>query len=266
MKLARQAKRWTGRILTPLAEVLFPSVCWATDTPIAPEDLGLSTATRRQIARALSLPYCARCGMTTGPYTANSRKNPCINCARRNLGVTTIARVGTFDLPLSDLVKKLKFQKRWELAAVLAPFMAQAIGMQAQALGLRVDALVPVPLHFRRRSARGFNQAEELALATSRLMGHPMVHALVRTRATHEQSLTLSPAQRRSNLENAFRVRARADVAGQHIWLIDDVCTTGSTLHAAALPFKHLAKDRRPARIHAAVLCVTDHTPAPSPS
>lgn len=258
----RLATRLKRRVLTPVIEVFFPSRCWASDVPVPPEALGLSDSSREAIARGLDMPYCTRCGMTTGPYTANDRRTPCVPCARRNLGVASVARVGTFDPPLSELVKKLKFHSRWELAALLAPFVVQAIERQQAAYGLRIDALVPVALHWRRRFSRGFNQAEEIVLAMHRLKGWPVVHGLRRVRATSEQSLTESVAQRRENLDKAFVGRAGGELAEKHVWLIDDVCTTGATIHAAAMGLRRLPKEERPARVHAAVVCVTDKSVA----
>ena len=52
--------------------------------------------------------------------------------------------------------------------------------------------------------------------------------------------------------------RARRESAGKHVWLLDDVTTTGATLHAAANALRALPGDRRPKSISAAVLCVTD--------
>jgi ComF family protein len=258
MKAAAPIRRWMGRLASPLTDLIFPPQCWATRVPIAAEDLGLASEARLQIARAIALPYCRRCGMTTGPHTAHARGQPCLNCARRNLGVASIARVGTFDPPLSDLVRQFKFHRRWELAALLAPFLVQAINLQTAAHNLPVTTLVPVPLHWRRRMQRGFDQAEELARAAGALAGVRVARALRRIRATHEQSLTQSAAQRAENLRRAF-VPRKVDLAGAHVWLIDDVCTTGATLHAAVQALRSLPRGQRPAAVYAGVLCVTDH-------
>lgn len=250
-------------LVAPVVETVFPSRCWVTDVPISSGDMGLAPDVRRQIAEGIEFPYCARCGMNTGPYTANDRRNRCGQCDQRNLGVATIARVGVFAEPLSTLVKHIKFRKLWELAGLVAPFMVQAIEQQAHRQRTPVDALVPVALHWRRRYSRGFNQAEEIAIAMSRLKGWPVLHALRRVRATVEQSHAQSVTARRENLDRAFEAKMKVDVAGKHIWLIDDVCTTGATIHAAAVAFKRLPKELRPAGIHAAVVCATDRTPIP---
>jgi ComF family protein len=256
----RTAVRFARRVVTPVIETLLPSRCWATDTAITSADHGLSKSAREAIALGLETRYCARCGMGTGPFTRHDRANPCVHCAERQLGVTTIARAGIFAKPLSELVKVHKFSKRWELAELLAPFVVQAIEKQAAEYGLKVDLLVPIPLHWRREMFRGFNQAEEIARAMRKLKGWPMAKAVRRVRGGKQQSLTQSAKQRHENMSEAFAAKPSVNLAGKHIWLIDDVCTTGATIHAAALAIKRLPKELRPARIHAAVVCVTDRS------
>lgn len=93
------------------------------------------------------------------------------------------------------------------------------------------DFVTPVPLHWRRRWSRGFNQAAELAAA----LGLPVVHALGRARPTPSQ--TELPADRRhENVRRAFRTKRRAisRVRGACVVLVDDVRTTGATLEACA--------------------------------
>lgn len=97
-----------------------------------------------------------------------------------------------------------------------------------------VDVLVPVPLHFVRWHARGYNQAELLARALSKGTGVPVVEALRRRRWTRPQAGLRRNARRR-NVEGVFETTARAEgLRGQRALLIDDVCTTGATLEACA--------------------------------
>ena len=89
--------------------------------------------------------------------------------------------------------------------------------------------VVPVPLHRRRRRARGFNQAADLA----QHLGLPVVEALRRRRATQSQT-DLPAAKRHANVRGAFAIRRGVDVAGLRIVLVDDVSTTGATLESCA--------------------------------
>jgi ComF family protein len=260
MKAPRILKHAVGAV----TDVLLPPQCWAGGT--GEVMLGLAAESRDQIARLAAQNYCAFCGLSIGPHEKHDRLNPCGRCGQRLPGPDRLARVGTFREPLVTLVHRLKFGRSWEVAEVVAPFLYQAITHLAEEARLPVDLLVPVPLHWTRRARRGFNQAEELARATARLGGWPTARLLRRTRRTAEQALADSMEQRRDNLRGAFACRAGAgaEAAGQHVWLVDDVTTTGATLNAAVRALRTLPRDRRPASISAAVLCVTDRA-SPEP-
>jgi predicted amidophosphoribosyltransferase len=98
------------------------------------------------------------------------------------------------------------------------------------------DALLPVPLHWRRLWARRFNQSAALARAISDIAGVPVLHgALKRVRATPQQ-VGLSKTERAENVQGAFRVPAeeKPQVAGRRLVLIDDVLTSGATVDTCA--------------------------------
>jgi ComF family protein len=253
----------TPRILQalsgPVVDVVLPQLCWAGGA--GDVTLGLSAGARDQIATLAAQPFCRYCGLSVGPHETHDQKNPCGRCGRREVGVDRIARVGTFSEPLVTLVHRLKFARSWEVAQVLAPFLYQAVLRVAEETHTPVDLLVPVPLHWSRQARRGFNQANEIARETAALSRWPVAPALWRKRRTAEQALTDSVTTRRENLRGAFACRrcASKQVAHKHVWLIDDVSTTGATLHAAAGMLRQLPRDQRPASINAAVVCVTDH-------
>jgi ComF family protein len=242
----------------PVLEVVFPSTCWASGV-MADEVGGFSEAVRMQLAALAAQRYCRHCGLTTGPHTLNDFHNPCGRCGSRDAGVRRTARVGTFSEPLVTLVHRLKFGRSWELAAVLAPYLHRAIAQVAEEGGVTVDALLPVPLHWFRKSRRGFNQAEELARQAAKLGGWQVMCPLRRVRRTAEQARIDAPTKRRENLRGAFICRADRRLAGKHVWIIDDVSTTGATIHAAATAIRKLPRELRPASINAGLICVTDH-------
>ncbi len=98
------------------------------------------------------------------------------------------------------------------------------------------DALVPVPLHWRRNWARRFNQSAVLAAAVSRASGVPIaVGALKRVKATAQQ-VGLTRPQRAANIQGAFRVppERKAAVIGRRLIVVDDVLTSGATVEGCA--------------------------------
>lgn len=95
------------------------------------------------------------------------------------------------------------------------------------------DVIVPMPLHWRKRWRRGFNQAGLLAREIARRTNLPVSHALRRVKHTAAQA-GLTNAKRRENVSGAFRARHKAALAGQRVLLIDDVLTTGATAASCA--------------------------------
>jgi len=106
-----------------------------------------------------------------------------------------------------------------------------------RANAFRVDAIVPVPLHRRRVRERGYNQSALLALVLGREVQLPVLtDALQRDRYTISQ-VRLGWQERRKNVADAFSCIDLC-LAGKDVLLVDDVCTTGSTLEACSIALR----------------------------
>lgn len=103
--------------------------------------------------------------------------------------------------------------------------------MRPEISGIAPDMIIPVPMHKRDRRRRECNQAELVARALGRELGIPVrCDIAVKIRRTAEQK-RLSRRERKINLRGAFAVADSGSVRGRNIILLDDVCTTGSTLY-----------------------------------
>ena len=92
------------------------------------------------------------------------------------------------------------------------------------------DVIIPVPLHSSAKRKRGCNQSELLAKQLSEFIGLPVdTSSVVKIRRTAPQK-ELSRAERIVNLKDAFTVVMPENIKGKRVILLDDVCTTGSTL------------------------------------
>jgi len=137
-----------------------------------------------------------------------------------------------YDDVARDLVHAFKYGDRTDLAPRLGGWIAQA-GAELLA---DADALVPVPLHWRRQWARRFNQAAALARTVSEISGVPVIDdALGRIRATRQQ-VGLTQAERAANIQGAFAVSpaGKAAIRGKRLILVDDVLTSGATVDTCA--------------------------------
>jgi ComF family protein len=208
-----------------LAVVLAPA-CLSCDTPLDAPTRGPVCDRCWSAIVPFTPPLCTRCGDPLPSWRVISVEAAvCPRCRRRPSALSSLRAIGGYEGPLRAILHALKYRGRRSVSSPLAALMLREC---ADALH-EADMLVPVPLHWRKRRARGFNQAEELA----RRLPLPVLRALRRTRATPSQT-DLPAARRHANVRGAFRVRRRANVGGRRIVLIDDVCTTGATLEACA--------------------------------
>ena len=130
--------------------------------------------------------------------------------------------------PIADAIHRYKYRGRSELARALGGLMVEP----ASRWSGRLDAVVPVPLHWRRRRWRGYDQAALLSKPVARALDVPLrVRGLRRVRHTPSQ-VDLPHHERQRNVAGAF-VASKLRGA-ERVLLIDDVRTTGATLGAAA--------------------------------
>jgi ComF family protein len=154
-------------------------------------------------------------------------------CSMCRLGLTgfdTVYTFGSYEATLRGLIHLFKYNQVRPLAKPLGALLARAIPREH-----RFDVIVPMPLHWKKRWSRGYNQSELLAKEVARRWGVPVERIVRRTKATAPQA-GLSNSKRRLNVRGAFA--ASKSVKGLRVLLIDDVLTTGATASACARVLK----------------------------
>ena len=178
----------------------------------------------------ITRPYCERLGI---PFVYDPGPGILSMEAIANPPAYHRARAAVrFDEISRALVHALKYGDRLDLA----PMMGRWLALAGRELVAEADALVPVPLHWRRNWARRFNQSGMLAAAVSAETGVPVTaSALKRVKATVQQ-VGLSKSERAANIQGAFRVSAESKtaIAGKRLVIIDDVLTSGATVQGCA--------------------------------
>jgi ComF family protein len=208
-------------------DVALPQLCAACREPVGGD--GLCPACWSKLS-FIARPYCERLGIPfpydPGPGILSMEAiadPPAYRRARAAVRYDDITR---------KLVHALKYGDRLDLAPSMGRWMTHA----GRELTAEADAIVPVPLHWRRQWARRFNQSALLAEVIAKAGGVPVAHgALKRVKATPQQ-VGLSQAERAANVQGAFGVPApgKAAVAGRSLLLVDDVLTSGATVDACA--------------------------------
>jgi ComF family protein len=225
------------RRLHPHWRPLWPVHCLVCRGPCANETQvpgeGLCPACRATLPWNRSA--CARCALPTPVPTS-----ACGRCLRRPPPLTETRAAFVYGPPLDRLLPRLKFHDDLAAGRLLAGLMAESMHPNPgdTHATLKPMALIPLPLHRHRLRSRGYDQALELARPLAKRLDLPLrTDLLLRTRDTAAQSRLDAPA-RRKNMRGAFRVNVialkRHDPPPAHIVLVDDVMTTGATLHAAA--------------------------------
>ena len=153
----------------------------------------------------------------------------CGDCRANPPSFTVLRSQYLYQHPLDEVVRGLKFGGLQYLGGQAARLMAARNRSVLQ----HAQVVVPVPLHWTRKLARGYNQASEIARPLARALALPYRQSLRRVRATPRQT-RLSLERRRINLQAAFAVSRQSDIWGRHVLLVDDVATTGATANAAA--------------------------------
>jgi ComF family protein len=167
----------------------------------------------------------------------------CLLCQRADPPFERAVAYGSYDGELRDLIHLLKFQQVRPASEVLGRMLAETIANLEQAMPVGTlfssnITVIPVPLHTRKQSQRGFNQAEMIAREALKQLSRPKrfdlcTGILLRRRETGSQ-IGLTRHQRRENMRGAFAVSDPTRILNSDILLVDDVYTTGTTASECA--------------------------------
>jgi ComF family protein len=130
------------------------------------------------------------------------------------------------------MIHKLKYKGKYKIALRLGEELG--ICLKNSVLYQDISMLIPIPLHPKKEKMRGYNQSELIATGMSDIMSLPLEKGnLIRTKFTETQTKKTA-TERWKNVQSVFDVRDKTGLTGEHILLIDDVITTGSTIEACA--------------------------------
>ena len=187
---------------------------------------------------AQPLERCSTCALPLPATTwasAPTTGRRCGACLKSPPPLDLCLSATAYAWPWVDLIAQLKFHGQPGWARTLGSLMLNAPWVEdtlAQA-----DCVLPIPLSAERLAERGYNQS--LLLAHQISPAKTQAELLLRTRHTPSQR-TLPRAQRLANLTGAFAIDPlrMAEVRGQRVVLVDDVMTSGASLHTAALALR----------------------------
>lgn len=215
-----------------MLDVLYPPRCPFCGKIVKRQTGGGASAQVCSVCRKalpfVSEPRCMKCGKPV----SHAEQEYCMDCQKNvyayDEGRSLLLHRGN----VSRAVYQFKYHNKRSYAPVFAEMMAEQYADWVKRK--QITELIPVPLHASRKRSRGYNQAELLAEELGKRWGLPVRKNVVfRIKKTKRQK-ELNDRERAQNLKNAFGVSAKWS-PGKSVLIIDDIYTTGSTIH-------HLAK------------------------
>src|ERR1700739_737645 len=197
-------------------DIALPTLCVACREPVRGEGVCAECWSKLSF---IAPPYCPRLGI---PFVYDPGPELLSMGAIANPPAYVRARAAVCDDDVArTLVHALKYQDRTDLAPAMGRWMARA----GRELLEGADALIPVPLHWRRGWSRRYNQSGALARIIERQSGVRVVSEVLRRVRPTQQQIGLSRSQRASNVQGAFKVadHRRSEIAGRRVVLVDDV-------------------------------------------
>ncbi len=175
------------------------------------------------------LPYhTTQCFCCAVPLTQDGI---CGQCLKQPPPYQRTQTVFLYDYPVDKIILSMKFNNNLALLKLLGHLMVQHLELEP-----RPDVLIPVPIHPKRLRYRGYNQSLELAKVITQQTGIPLNYNACQRIKHTEHQIKLKASERRNNVRGAFRVEF-VKPEWQHIVIVDDVMTTGSTAQELANMF-----------------------------
>ena len=216
--------------LNDVSDVIFPPQCLGCGEILHPYRRQLFCPDCKEKIKFITGNLCPVCGTIFPDSPAPSHL--CGNCLENKTYFSCARAVVSYETIILHSIHQFKYGNNISVGALLASFMADFSFPDVDFTDYSL--IVPVPLHIKRLRQRGFNQSLILAHALAKKWQIPVNFSLLKR---HKFTLTqtgLNKTERKQNIEGAFEVSSKKNIAGKNVILIDDVYTTGATINECA--------------------------------
>jgi competence protein ComFC len=202
-------------------DIAYPPICLCCETFIERKNELICDRCWER-AKQFDYPFCANCREVL------EKNVTCPHCSDEH--AIPVFALGHFTEPLKEIIHRMKYYGYRRLADDLAYRLLDLYTDKMKTL--KLDTIVPIPLHSYREKNRGFNQAALLSDIIGRGLAVGVDHkSLLKIRRTKDQT-RLNPQQREENIKGAFKVFGE-ELKNKRVMIVDDVITTGATIREA---------------------------------
>lgn len=216
-----------------LLDFIYPRICCTCGKEITDGDENGLCWDCRTVSLALIPPWCERCGQVVAGRVDHAFT--CADCEEHPPLFQRGRSLYRYEGGVRTAIHALKYHHDFSVVPDLSLLLLA--GLRTHFENASDLVLVPVPLHPKRLRKRGFNQGRELIRGMKKLDSSLKVWTGIKRIKDTETQTRLSKAARRENVRSAFAVNKR-EKAPARVLLIDDVMTTGATLHECSKVLK----------------------------
>lgn len=237
----REQNMWNRTLM----DLVFPRRCPICDAVMAYGEQGICN--RHKTLPYVTGPVCMKCGKEL----SEAEQEYCEDCRRHTRSFKRAYPVFRYEEPVASSVLAIKYHNKREYVDYYGNLLAERL--RKAGVADRIQIILPVPIHKRRRKKRGYNQAELLAEVVGRQLHLPVDKThLLRVSETAPQK-ELSPLERANNIKQALEVKM-LPAEWKTVLLIDDIYTTGATVQACTEALQEAGVEQ----VYVGVICVGD--------
>jgi len=204
---------------------LFPPLCHVCRTYIPSAGKLHICHGCRELIQKITAPLCVVCGV---PFAGAGKDHVCGECMTSSPLFDAARAALVYEGSGRDLIHAFKYRNKTHLRRPLALLALESLSEFIRTR--QPDLIMPVPLHRKKLSSRGYNQSVLLGEIFSQQLKVPMERCNLQRIRWTEPQVNLAASDRRANVKGAFTVRESVLVRDRRILLVDDVLTTGSTV------------------------------------
>lgn len=180
-------------------------------------------------------PVCRTCGVEMPPHLDNAGK--CSRCRKSRKMFDEVSAIFRYDDNFKSILHQIKYERKYWLLETFSRKIQRAL--ENESSGYTLPAfIVPVPMDKKRLRERTFNQAQIIAQTISKILNVPVREDILLRRENRIPQSHLNRNERLVNLEGQFYVNKPIELANQWVLVVDDVVTTGATVHECSKAMK----------------------------